>query len=81
MSYSCPSSQIAACFVAGAPLSVPILALSGETDPHVSRAEALAWGGQTTGKFEPEFFPGGHFFIQSELGAVTARVGRFLGQI
>jgi medium-chain acyl-[acyl-carrier-protein] hydrolase len=68
-------------YAAGAPLSVPVLALGGETDPHVSRGEALAWGGHTTGRFEAEFFPGGHFFIQSELGPVTSCVGRFLGQL
>jgi medium-chain acyl-[acyl-carrier-protein] hydrolase len=65
---------------AGAPLALPILAMSGVSDPHVSREEALAWGRQTTGKFEAEFFPGGHFFVQSELGAVTARVARFLAE-
>ena len=65
---------------AGKPLSVPILAMSGESDPHVSRAEALAWGEHTTSDFEAEFFPGGHFFIQSELGAVTTRVARFLAR-
>jgi medium-chain acyl-[acyl-carrier-protein] hydrolase len=62
------------------PLAIPILAMSGESDPHVTHAEALAWRGHTTGRFEAEFFPGGHFFIQSELGAVTARVARFLAQ-
>jgi medium-chain acyl-[acyl-carrier-protein] hydrolase len=64
----------------GAPLAIPVLAMSGESDPHVSRAEALAWGEHTTGRFEAEFFPGGHFFIQSQLGPATARVARFLAQ-
>jgi medium-chain acyl-[acyl-carrier-protein] hydrolase len=67
-------------YIAGAPLSIPLLAMSGEQDPHVTRAEALAWGRHTIGKFEAEFFPGGHFFIQSEHRAVTARVARFLSQ-
>jgi len=66
---------------AGPALGLPLLALNGENDPHVSRAEALAWGEHTTGRFEAEFFPGGHFFIQSELGAVTARVAKFLTQV
>jgi medium-chain acyl-[acyl-carrier-protein] hydrolase len=66
--------------VAGAPLSLPLLAMGGEQDRHVTRAEALGWGRHTTGKFEAEFFPGGHFFIQSEHGAVVARVARFLAQ-
>lgn len=66
---------------AGAALAVPLLAMSGATDPHVTREEALAWREQTSGRFESEFFPGGHFFIQTDLAAVTARVGRFLAQV
>ena len=68
-------------YAPGAPLPVPILALGGAADPHVSREEALAWRAQTTGRFEAEFLPGGHFFIQSGLGAVTARVGKFLASV
>jgi surfactin synthase thioesterase subunit len=68
-------------FGVGAPLTVPLLAMSGLADPHVTREEALAWAAQTTGRFESEFFPGGHFFIQSDLAAATARVGRFLAQV
>jgi len=60
------------------PLGVPILALGGRADPHVAPAELEAWRGQTTAAFAAELFPGGHFFVQSELAAVTARARRFL---
>jgi medium-chain acyl-[acyl-carrier-protein] hydrolase len=62
----------------GPPLEVPILALGGRSDPHVAPAELEAWRTHTAAAFAAELFPGGHFFVQSELPAVAARVRRFL---
>ncbi len=59
-------------------LAVPLLALGGSDDLHVSRAQVLAWGAHTTGIFSVDFFRGGHFFPQGQVDAVTARVGDFL---
>ncbi len=63
---------------ADAPLVHPLLALGGTEDPRVSADQTLAWREHTSGPFEAEFFPGGHFFTQSSLPAVTARVVTFL---
>lgn len=60
------------------PLALPVLALGGEADPHVGREDLEAWREHTRGPFAAELFPGGHFFIQSGLAAVSARVTRFL---
>ena len=60
------------------PLASPLLSMGGTEDPRVSRDQTLAWREQTSGEFEAEFFPGGHFFNQSSLTAVTKRVVTFL---
>jgi medium-chain acyl-[acyl-carrier-protein] hydrolase len=59
-------------------LPVPILALGGEADPVVSRNQVLAWREHTSVGFAAEFFPGGHFFLQTEFPAVAHRVRSFL---
>lgn len=67
--------------VPGAPLDVPLLALGGDRDANVSRAQIRDWAGYTTGRFEADILPGGHFFIQENVAAVTSRVREFLEQI
>lgn len=62
----------------GPPLGVPILAMGGEADRLVSAEDVRGWREYTAGAFEAAFFPGGHFFIQTALGEVAARVARFL---
>lgn len=62
----------------GEPLQSPLLAMGGNEDPRVSRDQTLAWRQHTAGPFEAEFFSGGHFFTQSQLPGVTARVSAFL---
>ncbi|SDT17565.1 thioesterase II family protein [Actinoplanes derwentensis] len=52
------------------PLTCPIVALTGDSDPKVSRDEAQAWGEHTTGGFELRTFPGGHFFLAQHQRAV-----------
>ncbi len=59
-------------------LSLPLLALGGEDDRHVLRAELLAWQLHATGGFTSEFFPGGHFFLQTQAPDVVACVAKFL---
>lgn len=63
------------------PLAIPLLALGGTEDPRVSRDQTLAWQAHTTGRFEAEFFSGGHFFTQTQHATVTARVATFLRQV
>ncbi|MBY0292352.1 MAG: putative thioesterase [Alphaproteobacteria bacterium] len=51
-------------YAASKPFPFDILALSGTNDPTVTEEELLGWSAYTTEKFEPVFFPGGHFFIK-----------------
>ena len=46
------------------PLKVPILALKGRDDSHVSEADLLGWAEQTE-NFKYHLFDGGHFFIET----------------
>lgn len=62
------------------PLGAPLLALGGTEDPRVTREQTLAWKDHSTGAFDAVFFPGGHFFTQTQVEAVTGRVAAFLRQ-
>jgi medium-chain acyl-[acyl-carrier-protein] hydrolase len=63
-----------------APLSCPITAIGGIDDDRVTPDELDAWRAQTTGPFEREMYPGGHFFVHSErdrvLGSLSRRLTR-----
>lgn len=48
-----------------APLSCPIIALGGWSDPATRRGALRGWREHTTGKFVQKSFPGHHFFIHS----------------
>lgn len=61
-----------------APLSCPITAMGGVGDDRVSVDELEAWRAQTTGPFEREMFPGGHFFLQSDHARVLSSLSRRL---
>jgi surfactin synthase thioesterase subunit len=50
-------------YVTAEPLACPISAFGGIFDEHVARADLLAWGAETTGRFQVRMFPGGHFFL------------------
>lgn len=58
----------------GPPLSCPVTALVGDTDPRASVEEAKAWAGYTTGDFDLKVFPGGHFYLADELPAVVSAI-------
>lgn len=60
------------------PLACPITCYGGRQDPRVSAEALAAWGQVTTGAFATEFFPGGHFFLQTERAAVLAALSRAL---
>lgn len=64
-----------------APLDVPLLALGGDRDANVSREQICDWGAYTTGRFEAEMLPGGHFFVQDDVATSSARVREFLSTI
>ena len=47
----------------GRTLHCPVSALVGDSDPRVSIDEARAWAEHTTGPFDLQTFPGGHFYL------------------
>jgi medium-chain acyl-[acyl-carrier-protein] hydrolase len=62
----------------GRPVDVPLLALGGDSDTVVSPSEVFDWQAHTSGAFEAEIVPGGHFFPQDNVVATTQRVRQFL---
>jgi surfactin synthase thioesterase subunit len=44
----------------------PITALTGDHDPKTTVDEAGAWARHTTGPFDLQIFPGGHFFLTDQ---------------
>ncbi|QKW10566.1 thioesterase [Streptomyces sp. NA04227] len=59
---------------ASPPLTSPVSALTGESDPRVSIAEAREWAGLTTGPFTFRTFPGGHFYLTPRQAEVIRAV-------
>lgn len=55
-------------------LSCPVLALIGDADPQVTQDEARSWAEHTTGRFDMTVFPGGHFYLNSQAGAVIRAI-------
>ncbi|MFG2972248.1 thioesterase II family protein [Streptomyces sp. NPDC048331] len=49
-----------------APLSCPLTALVGDTDPEVSAADCAAWSPLTRGPFTHQVLPGDHFYLAAE---------------
>ncbi|MEU6679658.1 alpha/beta fold hydrolase [Streptomyces sp. NPDC046925] len=58
----------------GASLDCPVTVLTGEADPIVSPEEAAQWEGLTSAPTEVRVFPGGHFYLQDQVGQVAAAV-------
>jgi surfactin synthase thioesterase subunit len=58
----------------GLPLDCPVTALVGDRDPQVEPAEARVWAEHTTGAFDAQVFPGGHFYLVAEQRAVISAV-------
>ncbi|WP_210583623.1 thioesterase II family protein [Streptomyces sp. GESEQ-35] len=56
----------------GRKLECPLTVLTGDSDPRVSIAEAVAWEEHTTGPTELQVFPGGHFYLVDQSAPVTA---------
>ena len=52
-------------------VACPITALVGDADPETTVDDAGAWRRHTTGAFDMHVYPGGHFFIDSNLPAVV----------
>lgn len=63
----------------GTPLTCPITALIGDSDPHSTVEEASAWAEHSTGPFDLCVFSGGHFFLDAHSAAVTRTILAALG--
>jgi surfactin synthase thioesterase subunit len=62
----------------GVAVSCPIVALAGDADGEVSVPDVAAWRHHTTGEFELQVFPGGHFFIADRLPAKATLIAGLL---
>jgi surfactin synthase thioesterase subunit len=58
----------------GPELECPIHVLVGDSDPVTDLAEADAWRSHTNGGCVVEVFPGGHFYLNSQLDGVLTSV-------
>lgn len=52
-------------YVPGLPLDCPISVLIGDADHQTSFEDALAWREHSTGLFDIQTFPGGHFYLDA----------------
>ncbi|MBV9024431.1 MAG: thioesterase [Streptomycetaceae bacterium] len=58
-------------------VDIPILCLTGDRDPKVTREEAASWRLHTTAEFREESFSGGHFFLVEHRVAICQSIERF----
>jgi pyochelin biosynthetic protein PchC len=68
-SYRCP---------ADAGLSCPVSVLLGDSDERVPVESALAWRDHTTGGFDSQVYPGGHFYLAEHRVSVSSRIRTLL---
>lgn len=64
----------------GPPLSCPVVGLTGDADPLVPVAEARGWAEHTTGGFELDVLPGGHFYLNDHVPALVERIRGFVAR-
>jgi medium-chain acyl-[acyl-carrier-protein] hydrolase len=64
-----------------APLTCPVRAYGGQEDADVTREDLQAWQEQTTGRFDLQMFPGGHFFLHTAETLLLARVAEDLREV
>lgn len=58
-------------------VTCPIIALTGDDDPKTTVEEANAWARHTTGQFDIEVFPGGHFFLTEHADRIIKILDRY----
>jgi medium-chain acyl-[acyl-carrier-protein] hydrolase len=56
------------------PLDIPIIAFGGLDDERVRRERIEGWASQTNSTFKTQYFPGGHFFINTARDAVISSI-------
>ncbi|GAA1865912.1 thioesterase II family protein [Actinomadura bangladeshensis] len=62
----------------GTRLAVPVTAIIGDADRHVTAEQARGWARVTDGRFALKVLPGGHFYLTDRRPAVIAEVLRTL---
>ncbi|MFE9655846.1 thioesterase II family protein [Micromonospora sp. NPDC006431] len=63
----------------GAPLSVPVTAITGDDDPEAHVPEVADWRRCTTGEFQLRVLPGHHFYLIDRQAEVLDHVSEALG--
>lgn len=61
------------------PLTCPVTAFGGRSDPWVSEEQLASWRPVTSNGFELHMFNGGHFYLDAELTNVAGIIARTLG--
>ncbi|PRY44822.1 thioesterase II family protein [Umezawaea tangerina] len=62
----------------GRPVACPVVALTGDDDDRVPVADAAGWERHTTGRFDLEVFPGGHFYLTGQWDGVGSVITEHL---
>ncbi|HTI15425.1 MAG TPA: alpha/beta fold hydrolase [Dictyobacter sp.] len=57
-----------------APLNIPFSLFGGETDGSVTSDNLLSWREQTAADYHFKLFPGGHFYLQSNLDLLLTEI-------
>jgi surfactin synthase thioesterase subunit len=57
-------------------VSCPVTALTGDSDPKTTVDEVSQWARHTSGTFDMQVFPGGHFFLTDHADQVIAILAR-----
>jgi surfactin synthase thioesterase subunit len=72
--------QVAECYACepSAAVRSPITVLTGDQDPKTTLDEARQWEQHTTGGFEFEVYPGGHFFLGQHIQPIIALLRKHL---
>ncbi|MFI6640451.1 thioesterase II family protein [Streptomyces sp. NPDC050504] len=65
-------------YVPGPQLRCPVVGLGGDSDIRVPVEDVASWGDHTSGDFELQVFPGGHFYLGEQKAAVVNAVSDFL---
>jgi len=67
-------------YTEAAPISCPITAFGGSSDPKISWNEILAWQLHTNNRFHSHLFKGGHFFINGVQSEMITFINMYLRQ-
>jgi surfactin synthase thioesterase subunit len=63
------------------PVSAPVTAIIGDSDPKVTIEEAMAWAEHSEGPFDLHVLPGGHFYLIEQSQHVMRIIGSDLDSI